>query len=196
MECERVRLWCERVNFCSGPLGAGDTHTWARGGLVLAVMLATGAPGVTFNAAGLSDNTLRSLDLGKTPNAIREELAGSGQIRRYNEEGELLTGLQQGAMLAPTPWGMSCVLPRPEAFAATPWNCMAARATARLMWKPCVKTRPTVPQTSRYRFPPLSIAWKPTGHRTQRRCHGGSRQRAQAIRLLIEIGRASCRERV
>lgn len=64
------------------------------GGLASAAMLATGAPGVTFNAAGLSDNTLRSLDLGKTPNAIREGLAGSGQIRHYNVEGELLTGLQ------------------------------------------------------------------------------------------------------
>ena len=57
---------------------------------------------------------------------------------------------------------MSCALPRPEALAATPWNCMAARATARLMWKPCAKTRLTAPQTSRYRFPPLSITWKPT----------------------------------
>ena len=37
------------------------------GGLASAAMLATGAPGVTFNAAGLSDNTLRSLDLGKRP---------------------------------------------------------------------------------------------------------------------------------
>ena len=75
-------------------------------------MLATGAPGVTFNAAGLSDNTLRSLNPGKTPNAIREELAGSGQIRRYNVEGELLTGLQQGAMLTPdAPSGLAGLQP-------------------------------------------------------------------------------------
>ena len=69
------------------------------GGLASAAMLAMGEPGVTFNAAGLSDSTLRSLKPGKTPHAIREELAGSGQIRRYNVEGALLTGLQ-GAMLA------------------------------------------------------------------------------------------------
>lgn len=99
-------------------------------------MLAMGEPGVTFNAAGLSDSTLRSLKPGKTPHAIRKELAGSGQIRRYNVEGALLTGLQ-GAMLTPDAVGhMSCALPRPEALAATLWNCMAARATAGLMWKP------------------------------------------------------------
>ena len=34
---------------------------------------------------------------------------------------------------------MSCALPRPEALVATLWNCMAARATARLMWKPYAK---------------------------------------------------------
>ena len=109
------------------------------GGLASAAMLAMGEPGVTFNAAGLSDSTLRSLKPGKTPHAIREELAGSGQIRRYNVEGELLTGLQ-GAMLASDAVGhMSCALPRPEALVATLWNCMAARATAGLMWKPCAK---------------------------------------------------------
>ena len=84
------------------------------GGLASAAMLATGAPGVTFNAAGLSDNTLRSLNPGKTPNAIREELAGSGQIRRYNVEGELLTGLQQGAMLAPDAVGHELRLAAPR----------------------------------------------------------------------------------
>ena len=69
------------------------------GGLASAAMLAMGEPGVTFNAAGLSDSTLRSLKPGKMPHAIRKELAGSGQIRRYNVEGALLMGLQ-GAMLA------------------------------------------------------------------------------------------------
>lgn len=102
------------------------------GGLASAAMLTTGAPGVTFNTAGLSDSTLRSLKPGKTPHAIREELAGSGQIRRYNVEGALLMGLQ-GAMLASDAVGhMSCALPRPEALVATLWNCMAARAAAGL----------------------------------------------------------------
>ena len=90
------------------------------GGLASAAMLATGAPGVTFNAAGLSDNTLRSLDLGKTPNAIREELAGSGQIRRYNVEGDLLTGLQQGAMLAPDAVGHELRLAAPRGACCNP----------------------------------------------------------------------------
>ncbi|RRD57143.1 DUF2974 domain-containing protein [Comamonadaceae bacterium OH2545_COT-014] len=71
------------------------------GGLASAAMLATGTPGVTFNAAGLSDNTLRRLNLQSSPNAIREEAAASGQIRRYNVEGDLLTGIQQGALFPP-----------------------------------------------------------------------------------------------
>ena len=90
------------------------------GGLASAAMLATGVPGVTFNAAGLSDNTLRSLNPGKTPNAIREELAGSGQIRRYNVEGELLTGLQQGAMLAPDAVGHELRLAAPRGACCNP----------------------------------------------------------------------------
>ena len=90
------------------------------GGLASAAMLATGAPGVTFNAAGLSDNTLRSLNPGKTPNAIREELAGSGQIRRYNVEGDLLTGLQQGAMLAPDAVGHELRLAAPRGACCNP----------------------------------------------------------------------------
>ncbi len=68
------------------------------GGLASAAMLAIGAPGVTFNAAGLSDNTLRNLGFA-SPNAVRSELAGSGQIRRYNVAGEVLTNLQQGTAL-------------------------------------------------------------------------------------------------
>ncbi len=64
------------------------------GGLASAAMLKVDAPGMTFNAAGLSDNTLR--EMGLNPNAIRREVADSGQIRRYNVEGDLLTGLQQG----------------------------------------------------------------------------------------------------
>lgn len=69
------------------------------GGLASAAMLATGVPGVTFNAAGLSDNTLRSLDLHSSPNAIREEAATSGQIRRYSVELDLVTEAQQGTPL-------------------------------------------------------------------------------------------------
>lgn len=90
------------------------------GGLASAAMVATGAPGVTFNAAGLSDNTLRSLDPSKTPNALREELANNGQIRRYNIEGELLTGIQQGAMLAPDAVGHEWRLEAPKGASKIP----------------------------------------------------------------------------
>ena len=69
------------------------------GGLAAAAMLSVGAPGVTFNAAGLSDNTLRRLELGASANAVRADTAASGEIRRYNVEGELLTGIQQGPPL-------------------------------------------------------------------------------------------------
>lgn len=68
------------------------------GGLASAAMLAVGAPGVTFNASGLSDNTMRHLGV-ENPNAARADLAENGQIRRYNVQGELLTNLQQGSML-------------------------------------------------------------------------------------------------
>ncbi|UNK42380.1 DUF2974 domain-containing protein [Luteimonas sp. S4-F44] len=63
------------------------------GGLASAAMLATGAPGVTFNASGLSNNTLASL--GFNPNGARSELADSGQIRRYVVDGDPLTAAQQ-----------------------------------------------------------------------------------------------------
>lgn len=64
------------------------------GGLASAAMLKAGVPGVTFNAAGLSDNTLRDLGF-VSPNDARQTLAHSGQIRRYNVAGEPLTAAQQ-----------------------------------------------------------------------------------------------------
>src|SRR3546814_12797552 len=51
------------------------------GGLASAAALATGASGVTFNAAGLSNETLESL--GFNPNAVRDSVSDSGQLRRY-----------------------------------------------------------------------------------------------------------------
>lgn len=68
------------------------------GGLASAASLATGNTAVTFNAAGLSDETIRSL--GFTPNGARE-VAADGQVRRYNVENDVLTGAQQG--LSPLP---------------------------------------------------------------------------------------------
>ncbi|UOF15232.1 hypothetical protein IEQ11_00765 [Lysobacter capsici] len=66
------------------------------GGLASTAALATGNTAVTFNAAGLSNDTLR--DLGFTPHEARSQ-AEDGQIRRYNVDGDPLTGAQQGVEL-------------------------------------------------------------------------------------------------
>lgn len=79
------------------------------GGLASAAMLATGMPGVTFNAAGLSDDTIRQF--GFSPNAARDKLADSGQIRRYVVDGDILTAAQQDIPAIPVPIpGMSGAL--------------------------------------------------------------------------------------
>lgn len=88
-----------RAEEAFGPGNVAITGHSLGGGLASAAMLAADMPGVTFNAAGLSDNTLRSLNLGESPNTLRAELANSGQIRRYNVEGEMLTTVQQGTPL-------------------------------------------------------------------------------------------------
>lgn len=69
------------------------------GGLASAASLATGVPGVTFNAAGLSDQTLESL--GFNPNAVRDDAADSGQLRRYIVNGDPLNAAQQDVPLIP-----------------------------------------------------------------------------------------------
>lgn len=68
------------------------------GGLASAAALATDSPAVTFNAAGLSDETLRSL--GFTPNGARE-YAADGLVRRYSVENDILTGAQSGVSPLP-----------------------------------------------------------------------------------------------
>ncbi|MEN1961267.1 hypothetical protein WCE41_13220 [Luteimonas sp. MJ246] len=69
------------------------------GGLASAASLATGVPGVTFNASGLSDQTLESL--GFNPNAVREDAADSGQLRRYIVNGDPLNAAQQDLPIIP-----------------------------------------------------------------------------------------------
>lgn len=71
------------------------------GGLASAAALATDATAVTFNSAGLSNQTLR--DLGFNPNAAREDLADSGQVRRYVVDSDPLTLAQQGLPAIPVP---------------------------------------------------------------------------------------------
>ncbi len=69
------------------------------GGLASAAALATGTPGVTFNASGLSDQTLESL--GFNPNAVRDQAADSGQLRRYIVNGDPLNAAQQDLPVIP-----------------------------------------------------------------------------------------------
>ena len=61
------------------------------GGLAASSAALTGTTAVTFNAAGVSDNTL--MFDGVNPAAERAQ-ANNGQVRSYEVKGELLTGLQ------------------------------------------------------------------------------------------------------
>ncbi len=72
------------------------------GGLASAAALSVNASAVTFNAAGLSNETLRNLDL--NPNAARSDLADSGQVRRYVVNGDPLTLAQQDVPSLPIPF--------------------------------------------------------------------------------------------
>jgi hypothetical protein len=66
------------------------------GGLASAAAVATGSPAVTFNAAGLSDDTIR--DLGQSPYAARQA-AGDGQIRTYHMGLDPLTSTQNATAM-------------------------------------------------------------------------------------------------
>lgn len=69
------------------------------GGLASAASLATGAPAVTFNASGLSNQTLESL--GFNPNEARASVADEGQVRRYAVNGDPLTMAQEDIATLP-----------------------------------------------------------------------------------------------
>ena len=64
------------------------------GGLASIASVATNSAAVTFNAAGINDNTIRQLvpdaDVGK----LKQE-AADGLVRRYAVDGEVLTGEQE-----------------------------------------------------------------------------------------------------
>lgn len=86
------------------------------GGLATAGAIATNSPAVTFNSAGLHDNSIERLDF--DPEAVRRELANNGQIRRYAVDGEILTSLQEERLLTryllPDAIGHKIELPDPE----------------------------------------------------------------------------------
>ncbi|QNP41110.1 XVIPCD domain-containing protein [Lysobacter solisilvae (ex Woo and Kim 2020)] len=86
------------------------------GGLATVGALATDTPAVTFNSAGLHDNTIEWLDY--NAQSVRRELATNGQIRRYAVDGEILTSLQEERLLTrallPDAIGHKIELPDPE----------------------------------------------------------------------------------
>jgi hypothetical protein len=78
----------------SGRLGGNVVFTGHSlgGGLAAHAALSTGGTAVTFNAAGLSDNSIRSAGL--DPAAARQA-ADSGQVRAYANHNDPLTGAQE-----------------------------------------------------------------------------------------------------
>lgn len=86
------------------------------GGLATAGSLITSAPAVTFNSAGLHNDTIDSLGL--SPQKVRQEMAQNGQIRRYAIDHEILTTLQENALLTrgllPDAIGHKIELPDPH----------------------------------------------------------------------------------
>ncbi len=74
----------------------GTTGHSQGGALALTAAAVTGRPAVTFNSAGLSDTTLRHLDI--DPGTFRAA-AEAGQARNYVVNGDILTGLQDGPAL-------------------------------------------------------------------------------------------------
>jgi len=86
------------------------------GGLASVGALATGAPAVTFNSAGLHDNSMQRLDF--SPEETRRAIASNGLIRRYTVDHEILTTLQEENLLTrgllPDAIGHRIELPDPE----------------------------------------------------------------------------------
>jgi len=64
------------------------------GGLASIASVATDSAAVTFNAAGVNDNTMRMLVPDADVGAIKQQ-AADGLIRRYAVDGEVLTGEQE-----------------------------------------------------------------------------------------------------
>ncbi len=85
------------------------------GGLAAAAAVATDTPAVTFNAAGVHDNTLSRIGL--DPDAAARE-AENGLIRRYAVKNEILTELQERTPimrnLMPDALGHKIELPDPD----------------------------------------------------------------------------------
>jgi hypothetical protein len=94
------------------------------GGLASAASVATDSAAVTFNAAGVNNNTLRQLVPGADVGTLKQE-ADDGLVRRYAVKGEILTGEQQtglGRGFAPNAIGHEITLNDPNPL---PWYAEA-----------------------------------------------------------------------
>jgi len=80
----------KNVNQAAGPGNVAFTGHSLGGGLAATASAATGAPAVTFNAAGVSNETLRSVGFAN-PNDARAAFETNGQIRSYSVDGDILT---------------------------------------------------------------------------------------------------------
>ena len=78
------------VNQLAGPGNVAFAGHSLGGGLAAAASASTGAPAVTFNAAGVSNETLRSVGFAN-PNDARAAFETNGQIRSYSVDGDVLT---------------------------------------------------------------------------------------------------------
>ena len=98
---QQAAALAEHVHGALSALGKGDDLVFTGhslgGGLASLAAMVTGAPAVTFNAAGVHDATL--LAHGIDPAQVRQDALG-GQIRAYRIAGEPLTGLQEKGILA------------------------------------------------------------------------------------------------
>lgn len=78
------------VKQTAGPGNVAFTGHSLGGGLAATASAATGEPAVTFNAAGVSNETLRSVGFAN-PNDARAAFETNGQIRSYSVDGDILT---------------------------------------------------------------------------------------------------------
>ncbi|NWO07291.1 MAG: DUF2974 domain-containing protein, partial [Alteromonadaceae bacterium] len=87
------------------------------GGLASVAAIETGAPAVTFNPAGIHDETLERLRPNVNPKNVKLN-ALDGMIRRYDISGEILTWEQEEALpdkwVLPDALGKRITLPNPS----------------------------------------------------------------------------------
>lgn len=78
----------------AGPENVAFTGHSLGGGLAATAAAATGAPAITFNAAGVSNETLRQVGFAN-PNDARANFETNGQIRSYSVDGDPLTTVDE-----------------------------------------------------------------------------------------------------